>query len=65
MFQTLGRDWFLLFLQGHLHPSTVRPALALLTHLLSSPSQQDGFREGLLPGTLVDGMDEPFVMMGT
>ena len=64
MFQTLGPDWFLLFLQPHLHPSTVQLGLVLLTHLLANPSQLSGFREGLLAGTLIESMDEPFALMG-
>ncbi|KAK0130892.1 WD repeat- and FYVE domain-containing protein 4 [Merluccius polli] len=63
MFQTLGPDWFLLFLQPHLHPSTVQLGLVLLTHLLANPSQLSGFREGLLAGTLIESMDEPFALM--
>ena len=64
MFQTLGHDWFLLFLQAHLHPSTVQLGLVLLTHLLAHPSQLDGFREGVLAGPLIDGLEEPFALTG-
>ncbi|XP_028278514.1 WD repeat- and FYVE domain-containing protein 4 isoform X2 [Parambassis ranga] len=60
---SLGSDWFLLFLQPHLHPSTLKLGLILLTHFLSSPRQQDSFREGVIPGTLVEGMEEPFAVM--
>ncbi|XP_041866182.1 WD repeat- and FYVE domain-containing protein 4 isoform X2 [Melanotaenia boesemani] len=63
VFGSLGNDWFLLFLQAHLHPSTVKLGLVLLTHFLSSPSQQSSFREGVLPGTLIEGMEEPFAIM--
>ncbi|XP_030297212.1 WD repeat- and FYVE domain-containing protein 4 isoform X1 [Sparus aurata] len=63
LFDALGMDWFLLFLQPHLHPSTLKLGLVLLTHFLSSPSQLSGFREGVLPATLVDGMEEPFAFM--
>lgn len=61
----LGSDWFLLFLQPHLHPSTVKLALILLTHLLWSPSQQSSFREGVIPATLVKGTEEPLAVIGT
>ncbi|KAM4607468.1 WD repeat- and FYVE domain-containing protein 4 [Polymixia lowei] len=61
--QTLGSDWFLLFLQPRLHPSTLQLGLILLTHLLSSDSQQSSFREGVRPGTLVEGVEQPFVVM--
>ncbi|KAG7513031.1 WD repeat-and FYVE domain-containing protein 4 [Solea senegalensis] len=57
-FDALGSDWFLLFLQPHLHPSTVKLGLLLLTHFLSNPLQQSRFREVTLPGTLIDGMEE-------
>ncbi|XP_056147480.1 WD repeat- and FYVE domain-containing protein 4 [Lampris incognitus] len=62
-FDTLGSDWFLLFLQPHLHPSTIRLGLVLLTHLLSNHNQQSNFREGVLPGTLVEDMEELFTVM--
>lgn len=65
LFDALGSDWFLLFLQPHLHPSTLKLGLVLLTHFLSSPSQQSSFREGILPATLIEGMEEPFAVMGT
>ncbi|KAM4599617.1 WD repeat- and FYVE domain-containing protein 4 [Fundulus diaphanus] len=60
VFQSLGSDWFLLFLQAHLHPSTLKLGLVLLTQILSSPGQQGSFREGVIPGTLIE---EPFVIM--
>ena len=65
LFDALGSDWFLLFLQPHLHPSTLKLGLVLLTHFLSSPSQQSIFRDGVLPGTLVEGFEEPSAVMGT
>ncbi|XP_044069032.1 WD repeat- and FYVE domain-containing protein 4 isoform X3 [Siniperca chuatsi] len=63
LFDALGSDWFLLFLQPHLHPSTLKLGLVLLTHFLSSPSQQNSFREGVLPATFIEGMEEPFAVM--
>ncbi|XP_035461782.2 WD repeat- and FYVE domain-containing protein 4 isoform X3 [Scophthalmus maximus] len=62
-FDSLGSDWFLLFLQPHLHPSTLKLGLMLLTHFLSNRDQQDSFREGVVPGTLIDGMEEPVAVM--
>ncbi|KAM8859671.1 WD repeat- and FYVE domain-containing protein 4 isoform 2-T2 [Spinachia spinachia] len=62
MIDSLGSDWFLLFLQPHLHHSTLKLSLVLLTHFLSSPSQQSSFREGVLPATLMEGMEEPLVL---
>lgn len=61
----LGSDWFLLFLQPHLHPSTVKLALIFLTHFLSSPSQQSHFREGVIPATLIECIGEPLAAIGT
>ncbi|XP_034537065.1 WD repeat- and FYVE domain-containing protein 4 isoform X2 [Notolabrus celidotus] len=63
LFDTLGSDWFLLFLQPHLHSSTLKLGLILLTHFLWSRSQQSSFREGILPATLIDGMEEPLTVM--
>ncbi|XP_060895664.1 WD repeat- and FYVE domain-containing protein 4 isoform X1 [Labrus mixtus] len=63
LFDTLGSDWFLLFLQPHLHPSTLKLGLVLLTHFLWSPGQQSAFREGILPATLIESMQEPFAVM--
>ncbi|XP_047207420.1 WD repeat- and FYVE domain-containing protein 4 isoform X3 [Girardinichthys multiradiatus] len=63
VFQSLGGDWFLLFLQANLHPSTLKLGLVLLTQFLSDPGQQRAFREGVIPGTLIEGIEEPFVIM--
>uniref|UniRef100_A0A673JM56 WD repeat- and FYVE domain-containing protein 4-like n=1 Tax=Sinocyclocheilus rhinocerous TaxID=307959 RepID=A0A673JM56_9TELE len=57
VFFALGSDWFLLFLQGHIHTSTVLLVLTLLTHFLSYPSILAKFREGVSPGTLVETME--------
>ncbi|KAM6956344.1 WD repeat- and FYVE domain-containing protein 4 [Aplochiton taeniatus] len=62
-FKTLGSDWFLLFLQPHLHPSTMSLGLLLLTHLLANHKRQNRFREGVSPGILVEGVEEPLVLM--
>lgn len=61
----LGSDWFLLFLKPDLHPSTLKLGLVLLTYFLSSPRQQSSFREGVLPGTFIAGIEEPIAVMGT
>lgn len=63
-FESLGSDWFLLFLQPHLHPSTLKLGLVLLTYFLSSPCQQNRFREGVIPGTLMESTEEPGAVMG-
>lgn len=46
----LGLDWPLLFLQGHLHPSTVVWGLRVLVVLGSTPSLLNKFREGTSNG---------------
>ncbi|KAM9847921.1 WD repeat- and FYVE domain-containing protein 4 [Aulostomus maculatus] len=63
LLDALGTDWILFFLKPHLHPCTVKLGLVLLTYFLSRPSQQIRFREGVLPGTLIEGMEEPFAVM--
>lgn len=65
LFDALGSDWFLLFLQPHLHASTLKLGLVLLTQFLSNPSQQSSFREGVLPATLVESIAEPTALIGT
>ena len=42
----LGFDWLLLFLQGHLHPTTVQQALHILVVMLRSSENARRFREG-------------------
>ncbi|KAK7508020.1 hypothetical protein BaRGS_00000985, partial [Batillaria attramentaria] len=44
--RVLGFDWLLLFLQGHLHPSTIRLALHILVTMLRNPNNAQHFREG-------------------
>lgn len=63
--EALGSDWFLLFLKPQLHPSTLKLGLVLLTYFLSGPKLQSAFRGGVLPGTLIEGMEEPFALTGT
>ncbi|KAH0510243.1 WD repeat- and FYVE domain-containing protein 4 [Microtus ochrogaster] len=54
VFLNLGPDWFLLLLQGHLHPSTTTLALKLLLYFLSNPSLRGRFRDGLSAGCWVE-----------
>lgn len=65
LFEALGSDWFLLFLQPHLHPCTLKLGLVLLTYFVCDPSQQSMFRDGVLPGTLIESIEEPSAIMGT
>ncbi|KAJ8022395.1 WD repeat and FYVE domain-containing protein 3 [Holothuria leucospilota] len=47
----LGFDWFLLFLQGHLHSSTVILALRILvTMFVANPACVSKFRDGTIGG---------------
>ncbi|XP_068245244.1 WD repeat and FYVE domain-containing protein 3 isoform X2 [Palaemon carinicauda] len=43
--KVLGLDWVLLFVQGHLHPSTVLVALRMLVALLSNSGLLQKYRE--------------------
>nr|XP_037269371.1 WD repeat and FYVE domain-containing protein 3-like isoform X4 [Rhipicephalus microplus] len=43
--RVLGMDWLMLFMQSHLHPTTVVLALQCLTVFLSCPSLMQRFRE--------------------
>ncbi|XP_066098694.1 WD repeat- and FYVE domain-containing protein 4 isoform X2 [Saccopteryx bilineata] len=58
MFLSLGPDWFLLLLQGHLHPSTTVLALKLLLHFLSSPFLRGRFKDGLPAGSWMERSSE-------
>ncbi|KAM6184858.1 WD repeat- and FYVE domain-containing protein 4 [Rhynchocyon petersi] len=53
-FLTLGPDWFLLLIQGHLHPSTIVLGLKLLLYFLSDPTLRERFKEGLAAGSWVE-----------
>lgn len=59
VFFALGSDWFLLFLQGHIHTSTVLLVFTLLIHLLLNPNILATFKEAVSPGTLVGTMEMP------
>ncbi|XP_072439291.1 WD repeat- and FYVE domain-containing protein 4 [Chiloscyllium punctatum] len=47
MFTSLGPDWFLLFVQAHLHPTTVILSTRLLLHFLYNPALLVKFRDGM------------------
>ncbi|XP_072534107.1 WD repeat- and FYVE domain-containing protein 4 isoform X2 [Salminus brasiliensis] len=64
VFFTLGSDWFLLFLQGHTHSSTVLLTIRLLIHFLSNQSILAIFRDGVSSGTLVESMEMPLCVIG-
>ncbi|XP_006897794.1 PREDICTED: WD repeat- and FYVE domain-containing protein 4-like [Elephantulus edwardii] len=60
MFLNLGPDWFLLLMQGHLHPSTTLLSLKLLLHFLSNPTLCRRFKEGLSAGSWVENSSVGF-----
>lgn len=55
--ETLGFDWLLLFLQAHLHNTTVVRATRILVTMLSSLPALNRFKEGLCTGSWLDGTD--------
>jgi len=55
--RTLGFDWLLMFMEEHLHSSTVTAALWLLVVLLSNQSILNRFKEGLCGGGWLDHTD--------
>ncbi|XP_029465484.1 WD repeat- and FYVE domain-containing protein 4 [Rhinatrema bivittatum] len=54
MFLALGCDWFLLFVQGHLHPETVILGMKLLVSFLYNPNLLVKFKEWLPAGAWVE-----------
>ncbi|CAM4704632.1 unnamed protein product [Lepidochelys kempii] len=54
MFLALGPDWFLMFTQSHLHPSTVVIGVKLLLHFLHNPTLLSKFKEGVVAGRWVE-----------
>lgn len=55
--RTLGFDWLLMFMEEHLHSSTVTAALWILVVLLSNQSILNRFKEGLSGGGWLDHTD--------
>ncbi|XP_071829084.1 WD repeat and FYVE domain-containing protein 3-like isoform X3 [Apostichopus japonicus] len=54
----LGFDWFLLFLQGHIHSTTVILSLKILIKtFISNPSCVNKFREGTIGGGWLDNTE--------
>lgn len=52
--QALGHDWVMLFMQPHLHRSTVVLGLRILILMLNIPSSLLRFREGTACGGWLD-----------
>ncbi|KAM5241310.1 WD repeat- and FYVE domain-containing protein 4 isoform 3-T5 [Hipposideros larvatus] len=63
MFLSLAPDWFLLLMQGHLHPSTIVLGLKLLLYFLSNPSLRGRFKDGLSAGSWVERSSEGMNIM--
>ncbi|XP_027889562.1 WD repeat and FYVE domain-containing protein 3 isoform X1 [Xiphophorus couchianus] len=55
--RTLGFDWLLMFMEEHLHSTTVTVALRILVVLLSNQPILNRFREGLSGGGWLDHTD--------
>lgn len=55
--ETLGFDWLLLFLQAHLHNTTVVRATRILVTMLSLMPTLNRFKDGLCTGSWLDGTD--------
>ncbi|XP_024909182.1 WD repeat and FYVE domain-containing protein 3 isoform X1 [Cynoglossus semilaevis] len=55
--RTLGFDWLLMFMEEHLHPSTVTVALWIMVVLLSNQSILNRFKEGVCGGGWLDHTD--------
>lgn len=55
--RTLGFDWLLMFMEEHLHSTTVTAALWILVVLLSNQAILNRFKEGLCGGGWLDHTD--------
>ncbi|XP_060237011.1 WD repeat and FYVE domain-containing protein 3 isoform X2 [Meriones unguiculatus] len=55
--RTLGFDWLVMFMEEHLHPTTVTAAMRILVVLLSNPSVLLKFKEGLSGGGWLEQTD--------
>lgn len=55
--KTLGFDWIMMFMEEHLHSSTVTAAMRILVVLLSNQSILIKFKEGLSGGGWLDQTD--------
>ncbi|XP_055450611.1 WD repeat and FYVE domain-containing protein 3 isoform X3 [Psammomys obesus] len=55
--RTLGFDWIVMFMEEHLHPTTVTAAMRILVVLLSNPSVLLKFKEGLSGGGWLEQTD--------
>ncbi|XP_029333893.1 WD repeat and FYVE domain-containing protein 3 isoform X4 [Mus caroli] len=55
--RTLGFDWIMMFMEEHLHPTTVTAAMRILVVLLSNQSILIKFKEGLSGGGWLEQTD--------
>ncbi|XP_051026473.1 WD repeat and FYVE domain-containing protein 3 [Acomys russatus] len=55
--RTLGFDWIMVFMEEHLHPTTVTAAMRILVVLLSNQSILIKFKEGLSGGGWLEQTD--------
>ena len=56
--RVLGLDWLLLFLQHHLHSSTVILTTRIILAMLHSPLVMQKFREGNIGGGWLDDTEQ-------
>jgi len=68
--ETLGFDWLMLFINPHIHKTTVVRATRILVTMLGSPVALERFKEGLnnggwLTGTEMMLIKTPYVVAGT
>ncbi|XP_036194412.1 WD repeat and FYVE domain-containing protein 3 isoform X9 [Myotis myotis] len=57
LIRTLGFDWIMMFMEEHLHPTTVTAAMRILVVLLSNQSILIKFKEGLSGGGWLEQTD--------
>ena len=48
--RVLGFDWLLLFIQGHVHSSSVILALRILLMMMQNPASMQKFKDGMSGG---------------
>lgn len=55
--KVLGYDWLLLFMQGHVHSSSMILALRILLVMFQNPGAIEKFREGSSGGGWLSGTE--------
>lgn len=66
VFRALGPDWFLMFVQSHVHVSTVVLVVRLLLHFLHNRTLLCNFKEGMTAGLWLENSSRGLsVLIGT